>query len=185
MMKSKDCATATALIIQGYLRPIELEHSASESKKSMALFECLSAIRQECSDWAENLPGPGGDSNAVEPNAFSFDLMVGQVEVPRSPYNCVSAAIALTKEAIDLAGPEFVLADFRTRLAKARADREEAVSTKPEVAVLIEAADALAAEIDAAPERPVAKLALWDIAVEKLRSLGVVPEERCLAPANW
>lgn len=199
MMKSKDCATATALIIQGYLRPIELEHSASESKKSMALFECLSAIRQECSDWAENLPMPDGDGSALEPNAFSFDLMVGQVEAPRTPYNLISAAISLYREAVDLSGPESALHDFQRRLQAAKIEtakpaargnagfvnRNVTVAQDEEIRLLIEAADSLVAEIDAATDRPIAKLALWDVAVEKLRSLGVVPEERCLAPANW
>lgn len=190
MMKSKDCAVATALIIQGFLRPVELEHSASESKKSMALFECLSAIRQECHDWAENLPAPAG-AEALEPNAFSFDLMVGAVDAPRTPYNLVSAAISLVREAIDLNGPKSTMSDFTDRLHRAQATPEKTVGFKPAptgadlIDALVAGADALVAEIDASEERPVAKQAVWDVAIAHLRSLGVNVEERCLAPSQW
>lgn len=50
---------------------------------------------------------------------------------------------------------------------------------------LVEAANALSAEIDASNVRPVAKQTAWDLIVSELRSNGVVVEERLLAPANW
>lgn len=49
MMKPKDCATATALIIQGYLR------ANSENDESTNLRAVLVAIVNECDDWGENV----------------------------------------------------------------------------------------------------------------------------------
>jgi hypothetical protein len=57
MMKSKDLSAATSLLIQGYLRANGEDGLRSADEKQMLLASAIQAIRQECSDWAENLEG--------------------------------------------------------------------------------------------------------------------------------
>lgn len=120
MMKSKDAALATALIIHGYLRANE--------EKPPALLECLAAIRGECNDWSENLedalPDDGGV--ALEPDHIVADCFVllpmSSVAGPvmkRTPYNLVSAALAMLDEAICLSGPDTIARDFVARAGSA------------------------------------------------------------------
>lgn len=48
MMKLSDVSTATALVIQGYMR-------ANGEDNLATLATVIQTIRQECDDWAENL----------------------------------------------------------------------------------------------------------------------------------
>lgn len=50
MMKAKDAKVATSLLIQGFLRS-----NADNGKEKKNLKDVISAIRQECDDWADNL----------------------------------------------------------------------------------------------------------------------------------
>lgn len=119
MMKIKDVQSAVALVIQGYLRANENSAGAPLGEKQ-ALFDCLSGIRQEVGDWAENLPaatGKSGDQNAVDhADLDDVHISIGGAEVIRTPHNLVSAAIHLLLEAVDLAGPETVSSDFGSRM---------------------------------------------------------------------
>lgn len=97
MMKSKDCAVATALVIQGYLR--------ANLDDVDGLSEAIAAIRSECNDWAENL--------ATHDQALSSEFSIELIEkgggpVARSPENLINAAVALAAEAVDLFGPEAI-----------------------------------------------------------------------------
>ena len=110
MMKAKDCAVATALIIQGFLRANADEgpdqNLSAAALESRNLSAAIKAIRLECRDWAENLAS--GDA-ALAPDSISVELLeVTGGEVSRSPFNLLSAAVALAAEAIDLNGPEIV-----------------------------------------------------------------------------
>lgn len=48
MMKPKDIATATALMLQGYMR-------ANDEDGTIELADAIRAIVQECLNWGENL----------------------------------------------------------------------------------------------------------------------------------
>lgn len=110
MMKQKDAAIATSLVIQGYLRANSENHLA----------ECLTAIRQEVADWAENLKAPDGeDINAMAGSAMTIELTCSTgAPVNRSPQNLITAAVELMAEAVDLNGPESTLAIFQRELAE-------------------------------------------------------------------
>ncbi|MDE2103589.1 MAG: hypothetical protein KGL39_40490 [Patescibacteria group bacterium] len=109
MMKKKDAAVATSLIIQGYLRANEDEG---------CLPDVLASIQQEVSDWADNL-GVDVDQtlNAVTARRLSVDLRADVVRpVPRSPQNLATAVMALAQEMVDLSGPG-ALVDLKHRIA--------------------------------------------------------------------
>lgn len=189
MMKSKDCSVATALIIRGFLHANEVGQCGAAdcfAGNNKQLADCLSAIRQECHDWAENLPVVAPDENAIEPEPFTLDLMVGSAAAPRSPYNLISAAISLVREAVDLSGPG-VVGDFHQRLAAkvARPKVAGPPALPAEQQLLVDAANELVAEIDAATDRPVLKLAVFDNLCAQLRGQGVDVIDRVVAPANW
>lgn len=94
MMKISDVKSATALIIQGYLRANE--HSEGVPKlESSALIDCLTAIARECDDWAEGL------ESAIPSEAISVYF-----NGPRTPFNLRSAIEALKQELEDLDGPQ-------------------------------------------------------------------------------
>lgn len=179
MMKSKDCAVATALVIHGYLRANEAEVASPTH-----LEDAIRAIRGECDDWAENL---SSNEAAHDPQAISLGLFEANGgSVSRSPYNLISAALALISEAVDLSGPDAV-ADLQKRLQQpvTRKPPSQPVPPHQRIDVLIDAANELASHIDAATERPESLLAAWTLVCIDLRSRGVVVEERCNAPANW
>ena len=48
MMKPRDCAVATALILQGYMR-------ANDEDGTTELADAIRAVVQECLAWGENL----------------------------------------------------------------------------------------------------------------------------------
>lgn len=213
-MKIKDVQSATALIIQGFLRAND-EGDSSASRQSQMLFDCLSGIRQEVGDWAENLPIPvGKDGNALEPVDIEVGLTIRGAEVSRTPYNLVSAAVELLREAVDLNGPEAVLSDFQRRggvpvgpasvriddlhksthpvaLANAGSWLKKnggpvAVRRPLKIEDAIYEASCLAKEIDAETEtRPAEKIARWEALCADLRTRGVAVEDRVVCPANW
>lgn len=111
MMKQADCALATALIIQGYMRANEEKGNQTDH-----LSDAVTAIRRECGDWAENLQATSTlDLSAIEPEDAEVEIWAKGAPVSRAPYSLVSAAIALLREAVDLVGPETVSADFARR----------------------------------------------------------------------
>lgn len=189
MMKTQDVRVATALVLQGYMR-------ANDDTKD-ALAEGIAAIRQETDDWSENLEQPD-DGSALEPHQLTtavrevipMSIVDGGPPIKRTPYNLVSAAIALLGEAVDLSGPEIVLADFQKRSTELSVDKRPAATPASDdrKAALIGAANSLAASIDLAEERPVALLAAWHAAWAELRSMGMLEEDliaQVVCPANW
>lgn len=222
-MKAKDCAVATALVLNGYLRANDgaISIDKFENAKEMLdfpLVEALRAIRQECDDWAENL---SSNDAALEPSAISVELLEANGgEVSRSPYNLLSGAVALALEAVDLNGPTAIdnlivrlrstapkvasvsiddLHKSQHPLARANAAswlkknggpvRAGRIVAEPknadESGALVDAANQLSAEIDAATDRPVAKLAALRTIVSALNARGVDVEEVVTAPQNW
>lgn len=115
MMKTKDVSVATSLILQGFLRA-----NGDESKTALA--EAIAAIRQEADDWSENIERHD-DGSALEPQHIATGGLLEMIPmttlaaapIKRTPYNLVSAAIALLHEAVDLNGPEDVVSDLRRR----------------------------------------------------------------------
>lgn len=70
-MKKTDAATAAALIIQGYLRSHE-HWEKVEVPQDQALSDCLTAIIEECLDWAEGL-----DDHFPARRFMNFNLPTG------------------------------------------------------------------------------------------------------------
>lgn len=173
MMKSRDCAVATALIINGYLRANDDILSPSP------LVDALRAVRGECNDWAENL---SSNDAALEPAAITVELLeVNGGTVSRSPYNLLSAAVALAAEAVDLSG----LPMIDSLVARLQTLRSEPATLPVEQQLLVDAANELAADIDAAESRPVLKLAVFDNLCAQLRAQGLAVEDRVNALTNW
>ena len=122
MMKSKDVSVAAALVINGYLRANDTAEGTPDSEP-VALHTCLGAVQQEVDDWADGLDAfellviYGLDPNALEPAKISIKATANGhvIPMPRTPYNLVSAALTLIKEAHDLHG-DVVLADLVDRL---------------------------------------------------------------------
>lgn len=62
-MKAKDLKVATSLMIQGFLRANGAEGQTPEATSAHEAHElaiAIQAIRQECTDWADNLEGANG-----------------------------------------------------------------------------------------------------------------------------
>lgn len=115
-MKQSDIATATALLLAGYLYSNSGDAQFTENQH---LSHAIAGMRKELADWSENLEpadGSGIDVNAYESDALSVDIVAGQFDVPRTPYNLISAALTLVSEAIDLNGPD-VIRDLRDRIS--------------------------------------------------------------------
>lgn len=113
MMKTKDVSVAVALVLQGYLRSNE-ESTLDTAGKNKLLADAIAAARTECDQWAENLQEHGEHDSALEPNDLTIEPLYGQAPVSRTPYNLISAAVALINEAIDLNG-EDALRDLASR----------------------------------------------------------------------
>lgn len=92
-MKIKDAATATALIIHGYLRSHE-HWETVEVPQQQALSDCLTAIMQECMDWAEGL-----DNTFAATQFANFNLPRGHALNGVKPHE-------LAEELVALEGPE-------------------------------------------------------------------------------
>lgn len=94
-MKIKDAATATALIIHGYLRSHE-HWETVEVPQQQALSDCLMAIMQECMDWAEGL-----DDSFTAAKFANFNLPRGHALNGVKPHELAEELVAL--EGVDRA----------------------------------------------------------------------------------